>query len=122
MKPKDKVIIYIAGKGNRYFYAHFEILDKVREHAVVYNSAKERDALSMFNLACSIRVIDIWQNRVYIEFVKENLNFISDKKNYGLFFRQSTKVISEDDYRLIVGAAQEKRVRDRGPVINMEKV
>ncbi len=27
---------------------------------------------------------------------------VTDKKNYGLFLRQSNKVISEEDYKLII--------------------
>ncbi len=101
IKPKDKVIVYIAGKGNRYFYANFEILDEIQEHNLTPSGELEDVLYSIFSLACKIKVLNIWSKPISIADIKEDLNFITDKKNYGLFFRQSTKVIGEEDYNLI---------------------
>lgn len=102
IKPKDKVIVYVAGKGNRYFYANFEILDEINEHNLTPSGELEEALYSIFPLSCRIKVLNIWANPINIADVKEGLNFITDKKNYGLFFRQSTRVIGEEDYNLII--------------------
>lgn len=97
MNPGDKVIVYVAGKGNRFFYANFEILDEVKEHKT--NPSKETETLyAMFPLGCSIKALRISSEPLKITDVKEQLNFITDKKNYGLFLRQSTKIISKKNY------------------------
>ncbi|HHU31924.1 MAG: EVE domain-containing protein [Zhaonellaceae bacterium] len=102
LNPKDKVIVYIAGKGNRYFYANFEITGEVKEHALKPSGELEEVLYNIFPLSCQIKVLKIWDKPIDIASVKEDLKFITDKKNYGLFFRQSTKLIGEDDYNLIV--------------------
>ena len=102
IKPKDRVLIYVAGKGNRYFYTNIEILDDIEEVKLTPSNSLEKMLYDMFPLSCNIRVIDIWEKPVMIAEVIDALGFISDKKNYGLFFRQSTKVIPEKDYNLIV--------------------
>ena len=88
IKPKDKVIIYVAGKGNRYFYASFEIKDEIKEHNLTPSNHIEKLLFSMFPLAAQIDKLHFWGKPVYIKDIKEDLEFITDKKNYGLFFRQ----------------------------------
>ena len=102
IKPGDKVIIYIAGKGNRYFYANFEILDEITEHSLSPSGEFEETLFNIFTLSCRIKVLNIWKESIKIADIKQELNFITDKKNYGLFFRQSTKIIGEDDYNFII--------------------
>ena len=98
MNPGDKVIVYVAGKGNRFFYANFEILEKIKEHKMCPSSEETEVLYAMFPLGCSIKVLSISSKPVKIADVKEQLNFITDKKNYGLFLRQSTKIISKKNY------------------------
>ncbi|WP_158438254.1 EVE domain-containing protein [Natranaerobius thermophilus] len=100
IKPKDEAIIYIAGKGNRFFYANIIVEDQIKEYSL--NMDIDDKFLDMFYLSCPIQVINIWSKPVYIHDIKEKLNFITDKKNYGLFFRQSTKIINKEDYHKII--------------------
>lgn len=102
IKPKDKVIVYIAGKGNRYFYATFEIKEEIKEHNLTPSNDMEKLLFSMFPLAVQIDKLHIWGEPLNIKDIKEDLEFITNKKNYGLFFRQSTKAIDKKDYNLIV--------------------
>ena len=88
INAKDKVIIYIAGKGNRFFYANLEILDDIKEHNLTPSGKLQEVLYNIFPLSCQIKVLNIWSNPIDISDVKEDLNFITDKKNYGLFFRQ----------------------------------
>lgn len=94
----DRAVVYLAGKGNRYFAADFTIASKSYE---VKLDSNEQDWLAMFPIRIEIDNINIWAERLPIEDVIAQLNFIKDKKNYGLYFRQATKVIDEKDFSLI---------------------
>jgi len=56
----------------------------------------------MFPIRIYISDIKLWSKRLPIGDVIAQLNFIKDKKNYGLYFRQSTRVIEEKDFLLIL--------------------
>jgi len=102
ISPRDQVLLYIAGKNNRFFYGYFEVKTKAKEGDMIGNNTSQKRIFEKFPLSCSIKVKDIWENPVMIYDVKEDLNFIKDKKNYGLYFRQGTKVINEEDFKLIL--------------------
>lgn len=95
----DKVTVYLAGKGNRCFAADFTISSQP------YNAEKnahDTDWLAMFPIRIKIQDINKWTKPVPVRDVIDKLDFIQDKKNYGLYFRQSTKIIKEKDYYTIV--------------------
>lgn len=96
----DRVIIYLAGKGNRFFTADFTIACKPYEVKLEPN---EPEWLTLFPIRINVRNIKIWAEQLPIGDVLEQLDFIKDKKNYGLYFRQSTRVIDEKDFLLILG-------------------
>ena len=106
--PQDEVIVYVAGRTNRYFYAYFKILDEIKDAILTPSNKFEKYLYSYFPLSCPIKVINVWANPLNIIDVKDDLVFITDKKNYGLFLRQSTKVIGESDFKLIVNKANKK--------------
>lgn len=101
IKPEDKVVLYIAGKDNMYFCATFKIDSDVFQRTFMIFDSNDVWLDELFPLSCGIKEINIFSTPVNVREIKDRLNFISDKKNWGLFFRQSTKVISEDDYNLI---------------------
>jgi len=96
----DRVVIYLAGKGKRFFAADFTIACKPYE---VKPESNEPDWLMMFPIRIDIINVKIWSKNLPIGDVIEQLGFIKDKKNYGLYFRQSTRVIEEKDFSTIVG-------------------
>jgi predicted RNA-binding protein len=96
----DRVVVYLAGKGNRFFAADFTIASKPYEAKLDPN---EQDWLAIFPIRIEIKNIKLWAERLPIGDVIAQLDFINDKKNYGLYFRQSTKSIDEKDFSLIVG-------------------
>lgn len=112
MNQGDKVLVYIAGKGNRYFFASFELGDNQANKSIIsIDKLKSADNIEkpllthifkMFDLQWPIKNIQIWDKPVDISSIKDDLEFIIDKKNWGLFFRQSTKVILEDDFNRIL--------------------
>ena len=101
-KKGDKALVYLAGKNRRFFAASFELGNIHSEVNITPNGEFEEFLFGMYNLSCNLYNIEVWQPNVPIVPLKDKLEFIIDKKNWGLFFRQSTKVISKRDYDLIV--------------------
>lgn len=95
----DKVVIYLAGKGNRAFAADFAISSKPYE---VEPEPNDPDWLDMFSIRIDVKDVRLWVKQVPIGNIIEYLDFIKDKKNYGLYFRQSTRVIDEKDFMIII--------------------
>ncbi|TMV47042.1 EVE domain-containing protein [Paenibacillus mesophilus] len=100
----SKVILYLAGKGRRSFVCSFELSDDIKENDTLEPILDESYSklFTLFKLSSPLTNIKIFNNKVNISDIKESLDFIVDKKNYGLYFRQSTKVISEKDYDTIL--------------------
>ena len=67
----------------------------------------EKSLLKIFPLGCSVKVLNVWSKPLYIANIKNDLDFITDKKNYGLFLRQPTKIIGKKDYEYIIQKASE---------------
>jgi len=95
----DRVVIYLAGKGNRFFAADFTISSKPYE---AEENTHDPDWLAMFPIRVEIQNINQWKEPLPVNDVIDKLSFIQDKKNYGLYFRHSTKLIGEKDYYTIV--------------------
>lgn len=100
--PEDKVLIYLAGKGRRYFAANFTIKSDVYKHDLIPTTDDEKILFKTFDYAVNIDNIRRFEQPVPILDIKEDLAFIKDKKNYGLFFRQATKLINDEDYSKIL--------------------
>ena len=95
----DRVVVYLAGRGNRLFAADFTIASKPFE---AKSEPNDHEWLVMFPITIEIKNIKIWSKRLPIVEVLAQLNFIKDKKNYGLYFRQSTRVIEKKDFYIIL--------------------
>lgn len=100
LAESERVIIYLAGKENRFFAADFTIASKPFE---VKPDPNEPVWLAMFPIRIDIRNIKLWTEQLPIGDVIAQLDFIKDKKNYGLYFRQSTRIIEEKDFSVILG-------------------
>lgn len=99
----DKFILYLAGDGRRYFYGSFDIETEYDEiPSNKFLGARYNNILKIFKYYTSIKNIKVFNTPLKINEIKENLNFITDKKNYGLFLRQSVKMINEQDYNYIL--------------------
>lgn len=96
----NRVVAYLAGKGNRYFAADFTIASKPYE---AQPEPSEPEWLGMFPFRIDVRDIKIWEKHLPIGDVLAHLDFIKDKKNYGLYFRRSIKVVEEKDFLIILG-------------------
>lgn len=99
----DNFILYLAGKGRRYFHSSFEIAGDIKE--INDNKIIDKDTLDIdryFKYFVPIDNIEIFKEKPLIKDIKADLKFIKDKKNYGLFLRQSVKRISKEDYDYIM--------------------
>ncbi len=106
ISPGEEAVVYIAGKGNRLFYANLRITGDLKE--INPNKLADEPFYNMFLTECPISTKNIWNSPLSITEVKDKLNFITDKKNYGLFLRQSNRIIEKSDYEYIVKMANKK--------------
>lgn len=105
----DKVVLYIAGRNRRYFCADFSISGPIVDIKLQGKDERERFVFNLFNLSCSIKDINLWKENLPIKDIKQDLEFIIDQKNWGLFFRQATKIIGEKDYNLIINKSKDMK-------------
>lgn len=96
----DKIVLYGAGKPRRCFVGNFEIAGKV------YDLINKEGFYKYFDKGIKIKNVEIWDKPVYIKDVKEELDFIKDKKNYGLHLRQTSRKLEEKDYNYILNRAK----------------
>ncbi|MGI6662657.1 MAG: EVE domain-containing protein [Bacillota bacterium] len=103
LRVDDRVLVYIAGPRHRWFEGSFRIAGNVTagRRPVQLNPILER----MFPLWSPIREIQRWSRPVPAIEVIPHLEFIKDKRYWGLHFRQSVKQINDRDYELIVALA-----------------
>jgi len=64
------------------------------------------NGLGMFPFRVDIKEINLWSERVPIGEVIDKLDFIKDKKNYGLYLRLSNKIIDKIDFIKIVSTSR----------------
>ncbi|WP_341547458.1 EVE domain-containing protein [Desulfitobacterium sp. THU1] len=105
MAKDDRAVIYLAGKSNRFFAADFTIARKPYETNL---KNEEPNWLALFPIRVEITEVNLWPKHVSIGEIIGELDFIYDKKNYGLYFRQSNKAIEKADFIRIVSAASHK--------------
>ena len=101
----DRALIYLAGIGRRYFYAEIEIQEQNKLMSVVPNQGEiwKADFNKTFKLGSSIDTIEIFKPSIILdEALRNELSFIGDKKNWGLYFRQAIKNVSVQDYQMIL--------------------
>jgi hypothetical protein len=103
LQVEDKILIYLAGKGRRCFAATFTI-SKAPFQLSLTN--KEPEWLSYFPTAVQIGDKYLWNRWLPIDEIINDIDFIKDKRNYGLYFRQSIKVITEKDFLIIKEKAE----------------
>jgi len=95
-KKGDNVLLYVAGSGRRYFYGQFQIENSVEEL-----KEYKHEFYKYFSRKINITGIKKWSSKVYMKDIKDNLDLIKDKKNYGLHLRQSVRELSFKDYEFI---------------------
>ena len=98
--PKDRILIYVCGANRRYFLAEIELLGKPESFPAESPLAKLAKELGLgwMKMYTSIRLIRRFEPPIPISNLIGSLEFIKDKKNYGLNLRLPIVNISLSDH------------------------
>ncbi|GAB6152566.1 hypothetical protein JCM17380_13160 [Desulfosporosinus burensis] len=99
LKQDDKVLVYVAGKKNSAFIACFTLASQPLK--VTHNQS---EPIWLFQYPYRVSIVDIEQFMLGLPIANiiDKLDFIQNKKYYGIYFRKSIKAISEKDYTEIL--------------------
>lgn len=107
IKDGDKLIFYIAGvnKFRQCFVASAKV-EKVQKISHEKETTIDPDKVQA-QVTSYIHITDIklFKEEVFIKNILSNLNFIQNKKNYGLYFVGGVTKIDEDSNNFIVNQA-----------------
>jgi hypothetical protein len=81
ISPGDRVIVYVAGRKNKFFSAKFIIDSHLTPNQLDHDTPLEAMLSYNFELQCSIKNLVMWKKPLSIYDVKSYLNFINDPKN-----------------------------------------
>jgi len=98
----DTLIVYIAGKA-KVFFAEMRIESGLRPLEAALRSEVEQLGLAWFSYSIKISDIKRLNPPRSVRDLILRLKFVTDKKNYGLAFRQGLRRIEDADARVIVG-------------------
>lgn len=107
----DWALIYLAGRGRRYFYSAFEIQEQPKPINAVSTLEEiwEQDFNRIFKLGSSIDKLEIFNQPIILDKALRNkLSFIVDKKNWGLYFRLGIRSLSDQDYQIIMACTSKE--------------
>ena len=100
----DNILIYLAGPRNRRFIAS-AIADSVAQEVTKDEAAVLKDlGLVFLSRAVRLRNIRQFQSPVAIRPLVSHLDFITEKKNYGLHLRLPVVRMSEKDFNTVLRA------------------
>ena len=107
IKANDRLIFYIAGvnKFRQCFVASAKV-EKVEKISHEKETTIDPDKVQA-QVTSYIHITDIklFKEEVFIKNILSNLNFIQNKKNYGLYFVGGVTKIDEDSNNFIVNQA-----------------
>lgn len=109
IKDNDKILIYLCGPGRRHFVASVQVIEEAklfRDKSIVLDEAVYSIAtqlgLRWMSLYTKVEVEKVFKEPVEIQPLVDRLQFIKDKKNYGLHLRLPIVKISDEDFNLIL--------------------
>ena len=113
LREGDRVLIYLAGPGRREFVAVATIANGAEE---LVKGSKEKGTLSELGigfLKYKVQLKDVvsFPNGIKISHLIDKLNFIVDKKNYGLHLRLPIVRINSTDFELILKNDSDEALR-----------
>lgn len=99
----DKLVVYAAKKAGSAFLAEMKVASEPSPLQGGLHTEVERLGLSWFSHWIRISTIRRFEPPRPVKPLIPKLEFIVDKKNYGLAFRQGVRRIEETDAKIIVG-------------------
>jgi predicted RNA-binding protein len=106
LKQNDKVLLYMAGIHKKSFVASFTLDGESRNIEEVIGL--DDKFYGFFRFVIPIKDIKTFVPPISINAIINDLDFINNKEYWGLFFRQSMKAFSENDYLTIINSSQKK--------------
>ncbi len=98
----DSVLIYVGGKGRHWFVGKAKIAKSIsNEVSTERQSILDELGIGYMRRLVELKECELFENPIQIVEIKEKLEFIVDKKNYGLSLRLPVRDISEKEYKLI---------------------
>jgi hypothetical protein len=105
----DWLIFYVAGKGNHYFAAEATVASEAKEPRPNDEAFLKEVGLSWLHRRIDLEQVQFWPHEVPAERVLPLLEFVTDKRNWGVYFRQGLKRLSAVD-RATLEAARDSDV------------
>lgn len=88
IKKGDKILFYLGGKPNK----------KILGSAVLSSRIKtESDEFSI-----GLDDVEIWKKSVMMKQVLEEIDFIKNKKNWGIYFQGGITALTEKNFKKII--------------------
>lgn len=103
----DKALFYLSGKGNRSVVGSAIVADRPQPLTPEDESTLEKLGMPWFQFRLPLRKIEKWDSPVPIGSLVPNLDFITEKRNWGLNMRQGCRQITDSDYLLLMRAHDE---------------
>lgn len=104
LREGDRVLVYLAGPGRREFVAVATIATNAEELVSGSEEKKILSGLGIGFLKYKVQLKDVlnFPSAIKIAQLIDKLNFIVDKKNYGLHLRLPIVRINSTDFELIL--------------------
>jgi len=101
-KQGDRALFYVAGRGFRYVIGDAVLSGAVEE--ITKNDLRLAAKLGIegFQQRIPLESIRLWEQGLSLQPLVQTLEFIKDKKNWGLHFRQAATRIPAADFETIL--------------------
>lgn len=103
-KQGDRALFYVAGRGFRYVIGDAIISGAVEKMTKQDTKIAEALGLKGFQQRLPLKTIHLWNKGLSLQALVPILEFIKDKKNWGLHFRQAATRIPASDFETILEA------------------
>jgi hypothetical protein len=103
-QPGDRVLFYLAGARHRFFAGHATIAGTPVPTAKAEAAALAELGLFGYDRSLPLTGLALFSRRHPMRELVDRLEFIKDKRNYGLNLRQGAIRVSPKDYAYVVNA------------------
>ena len=101
-KRGDRILFYASGQGARCFLGHSEVAGPTTDATAKDEKLAEQLGLDGFAERIPLTAVRLWQKPLQIRPLVQRLSFITDKRNWGLHFRQAAVRIPGEDFQIIL--------------------
>lgn len=101
-KHGDRVLLYVAGPGARYLVGDAVVAGPVTGVTPADARLAEELGLDTFHERIPLDNVRLWEKPLLLKPLVGRLDFVKDKRNWGLNLRQAAARIPEHDYRVIM--------------------